>query len=165
MAEAETVEAILFTSGKPLRVKEMVELTGLEERIVRKALRKLSRSYNSRNTALEIAKIGPKYCLQLKEEFAAETRDFAKTELSHEVLKTAAIIAYYQPMYRHDLVEKVGEAARGHVDELLSKKLIYQNRTNRGFRLETSPKFFEFFGLEMTKKEELKQFLAEKAGL
>ena len=31
--------------------------------------------------------------------------------------------------------------------------------------LNTTQKFFEFFGLEMTKPEELKQMLAEKAGL
>ena len=82
------------------------------------------------------------------------------------MLKTAALIAYYQPMQRRQLFDIIGESkARDHVKELVSMKLIYQNRTNRGYVLETAPKFFEFFGLEMTKKEELKQFLAEKAGL
>lgn len=149
-----------------MRVKDIIEAAGLDEPAVRKALKKLTRSYKTRTTALEIVKIGPKYCMQLREKYAIETEPVAKKELGRDVLKTAALIAYYQPMQRRRLIELVGESkAREHVDELLARKLIYQNRTNRGYILETSPKFFEFFGLEMTKKEELKQLLAERAGL
>lgn len=166
MAEAELVEAVLFSKGEPMRVADIVEASGLEEAAVRKALKKLTRSYKTRTTAIEIAKIGAKFSMQLREEYAQETEPVAKKELGHEVLKTAALIAYYQPMKKRQLIDLLGETkAKEHVKELLAKRLIYENRTNRGFILETTPKFFEFFGLEMTKKEELKQLLAEKAGL
>ncbi len=166
MGDQELVEAVLFSKGEPMRVKDIVDASGLEETAVRKALRKLTRSYKNRTTALEIAKIGAKYTMQLCEEYVQETELVAKKELERDVLKTAALIAYYQPMRKRQLIELVGEnKAKGHVKELLARKLIYENRTNRGYILETSPKFFEFFGLEMTKKEELKQMLAEKAGL
>jgi segregation and condensation protein B len=166
LGDAELVEAVLFSKGEPMRVADIVDATGLEEPAVRKALRKLTRSYKNRTTALEVIKIGPKFSLQLRSEYAQETEPVAKKELGREVLKTAALIAYYQPMRKRQLIDLLGETkAKEHVKELLVKKLIYENRTNRGYILETTPKFFEFFGLEMTKKEELKQMLAEKAGL
>jgi segregation and condensation protein B len=166
LGETEIVEAVLFSKGEPMRVADIVDATGLEEPAVRKALRKLTRSYKNRSTAIEVIKIGAKYSMQLRAEYAQETEPVAKKELDHEVLKTAALIAYYQPMRKRQLIDLLGETkAKEHVKELLAKKLIYENRTNRGYILETSSKFFEFFGLEMTKKEELKQMLAEKAGL
>lgn len=165
MSDAELVEAVLFSTGEPMRVKEIEDATDLDNNAVRKALRKLTSQYRNRNTALEVVKIGPKYVLQLREEYAARTDEVAKKELDHEVLKTAAIIAYYQPMKKRELLDTVGEAARKHVDELLARKLIYQNRTNRGYVLETAPKFFEFFGLETTDKIEMKKLLAERAGI
>ena len=148
-----------------MRVKEIEEATDLEEKVIRSALRKLTRSYKSRNTALDVVKTGPKYSMQLKEEYAIETEEVAQKELDREVMKTAALIAYYQPMQKKELLEVVGEKARQHVDELLAQKLIYQNRTNRGYILETSPKFPEFFGLGTTDKIEMKQILAKRAGL
>lgn len=165
MGDLELVEAVLFSAGKPLRVKDIEEASGLEEKTIRSALRKLMRSYKSRNTALDVVKTGPKYSFQLKEEYAIETEEVAKKELDREVMKTAAIIAYYQPMQKKELLEVVGEKARQHVDELLAQKLIYQNRTNRGYILETSPKFPEFFGLGTADKIEMKQILAKRAGL
>ena len=165
MGDLELVEAVLFSAGKPIKVKEIEEATGLEETKIRSALKKLMRSYNSRNTALAVVKTGPKYSFQLKEEYAIETEEVAQKELDREVMKTAAIIAYYQPMQKKELLEVVGEKARAHVDELIARKLIYQNRTNRGYILETSPKFPEFFGLGTTDKIEMKKILAERAGL
>lgn len=165
MGNEELVEAVLFSAGKPLRIADLEQITGLESKLVRKALSKLSRAYKTRSTSLEIAKIGPKYSLQLKEEYAHETEQVAKTELDHDILKTAAIIAYYQPMKKRKLVEMLGDKAKGHVFELADRNLITERRTNRGFILETTDKFFEFFGLEMTKKEDLKQMLAARAGL
>ncbi len=164
MGDVELVEAVLFSGGKPMRVKDIAEASGLDEKQVRSALRKLGRSYKSRNTALDIVKIGPKYSMQLKEEYALETEDVAEKELDREVMKTAAIIAYYQPMQKKELLEVVGEKARAHVEELLARKLIYQDRTNRGYILETTPKFPEFFGLGTTDKIEMKKILAERAG-
>jgi segregation and condensation protein B len=165
LGDTELVEAILFSAGKPMRVKDIQDATGLEEKVVRNALRKLMRSYKSRTTALDVAKTGPGYSMQLKQEFALETEEVAKKELDREVTKTAVLIAYYQPMHKKELIEIVGEKVRDHVDILVKMKLIYQNRTNKGYILETAPKFFEFFGIEAKSKEELKRILAERAGL
>jgi segregation and condensation protein B len=164
LGDPELVEAVLFSAGKPLRARDIEEATGLDEKAVRSALRKLMRSYKTRSTALEIVKIGSDFSMQLKQEYALETEEVARKTLDREVTKTAVLIAYYQPMQRRELLDIVGEKAREHIDELLALKLITQTRTNRGFLLETAPAFFEFFGLEARTKEELKQMLAGKAG-
>lgn len=165
MGDAELVEAILFSAGKPLSVKQICEVTGLGEPAVRSALKKLNRSYETRSTALDIVHIGQNYSMQLKREYALETQEVAQKELDREVTKTAVLIAYYQPMSKKELIGIVGEKVRDHVDLLVKMKLIYQNRTNRGYILETAPKFMEFFGIEAKSKEELKRMLAESAGL
>lgn len=165
MGDAEHVEAVLFSAGRPLTVKDICGLTGLEEKAVRSALKKLNRSYETRSTALDIVHIGQNYSMQLKQEYALETEEVAQKELDRDVTKTAVLIAYYQPMQKKELLEIVGEKAREHVDLLVKMKLIYQNRTNRGYILETAPKFMEFFGIEAKTKEELKGMLAESAGL
>lgn len=165
MGDSELVEAILFSAGKPLSVKQICEVTGLEEPAVRSALKKLNRSYETRSTALDIVHIGQNYSMQLKQEYALETQEVAQKELDREVTKTAVLIAYYQPMSKKELIGIVGEKVRDHVDLLVKMKLIYQNRTNRGYILETAPKFMEFFGIEAKSKEELKRMLAESAGL
>jgi len=165
LGDAEHVEAVLFSAGRPLTVKDICGLTGLEEKAVRSALKKLNRSYETRSTALDIVHIGQNYSMQLKQEYALETEEVAQKELDRDVTKTAVLIAYYQPMQKKELLEIVGEKAREHVDLLVKMKLIYQNRTNRGYILETAPKFMEFFGIEAKTKEELKGMLAESAGL
>ncbi len=165
MGDAELVEAVLFSAGKPLSVKEICGVTGLEEKAVRGALRKLNRSYETRSTALDIVHIGQNYSMQLKQEYALGTEEVARKELDKDVTKTAVLIAYYQPMSKKELIGIVGEKVRDHVDLLVKMKLIYQNRTNRGYILETAPKFMEFFGIEAKSKEELKGMLAKSAGL
>ncbi len=166
MTEVEIVEAILFSSGKPMTIPDIARAGDLDADKIRSALKKLSRSYKNRNTSLEIAKIGSKYVLQLREEYKKSTETVAQRELPHEVIKTAALIAYYQPMKKKDLVEMIGRPANPHVDELKKHRLITAERGAQGnIMLNTTPKFFEFFGLEMTKPEELKQMLMKKAGL
>lgn len=166
MSDVEIIEAILFSSGKPMRIPDIERASGLEADQVRSTLKKLMRSYRNRNTALEIAKIGPKYVLQLREDYKDSTESVAQMELPHETIKIAALIAYYQPMKKKELVEMVGASANDHVKELKKRRLITVERGAQGnIMLNTTTKFFEFFGLEMTKPEELKQMLMKKAGL
>ena len=166
MTDIELVEAVLFSASKPLKIGDISMAADMETQKVKDAMKKLMRSYRTRTTGLEIAKIGNKYALQVKEEYIRPTDEVAVKELPHEIIKTAALIAYYQPMKKKDLTNMIGAVAKPHVDELKKRKLITATRGKQGnIMLNTTQKFFEFFGLEMTKPEELKQMLAKKAGL
>ena len=92
------VEAILFSSEKPLRVGEIAKIAGMESSEVSKAMKKLRKEYEDREGAIEIARIGNKYVMQLKNEYVEYGYAMGKKELRDDVLKTLAVIAYYQPI-------------------------------------------------------------------
>ncbi len=159
------VEAVLFSAGRPLTVPEIEESIGRGRTEVRSAVKKLRRMYQNRKTALEISKIGRKFSLQLKSEFNKYGMQMMDEEMSRPLLKTAALIAYYQPIRQSELKKMIGEKIYDHVDELKEKDLILSERDGRTYSLRTSPKFQEYFGLEAKDRNELKKLMAEKAGI
>ncbi|MEW5936588.1 MAG: SMC-Scp complex subunit ScpB, partial [Candidatus Thermoplasmatota archaeon] len=114
------VEAALFSAGRPVSLSEIARASGMEEGETRRVLRALRKAYRMRATALEIVKLGAKFSLQLKEEYLPHTEQIARKELDRNTLKVAALIAYYQPMTKKDLVEMAGPKAWEHA-ELLQK--------------------------------------------
>lgn len=159
------VEAVLFSAGRPLTVPEIEESIGRARSEVRSAVKKLKRMYQNRKTALEISKIGRKFSLQLKSEFNKYGMQMRDEEMSRPLLKTAALIAYYQPIRQSELKKMIGEKIYDHVDELKEKDLILSERDGRTYSLRTSPKFQEYFGLEAKDRNELKKLMAKKAGI
>jgi len=118
MKKERVVEAALFSAGRPLRVSEIAHVTDISAETVRKAVKSLIEEYGSRETAMEIAKVGPKYVMQLKDDYAQPAELLAKTEVPKQYLKTAALIAYHQPIKQSDLVELIGSKGYEHVREL-----------------------------------------------
>lgn len=156
------VEAALFSAGRPLRVSEIAGVTGMGAETVRKAVKSLMEEYVSRDSAMEIAKVGPKYVMQLRDEYARPAEMLAKTEVPKQYLKTAALIAYHQPIKQSELVEMIGSKGYEHVRELLGLGVIRGKRYGATKILTTTTKFVESFGIDATQPEELKQWLEEK---
>lgn len=161
----QVVEAVLFSSGHPMTVPEIEEAVGRPRSEVRDGVKKIRRMYQNRKTALEISKIGRKFSLQLKSDFNRYGMEMMDEELAKPLLKTAALIAYYQPIKQSELKKMVGEKVYDHVDSLKEKGLILSERDGRTYSLRTSPKFQEYFGLEARDRDELKKVMAEKAGI
>ncbi len=159
------VEAALFSAGKPLSIAEIERITGVGRRKVRKALDFLMEEYASRDTAIEIVKIGNKYSMQLKEKYAGIAMEVVPMELPKEVLKTAALIGYHQPVKQAMLEEMVGSRVLEHIKILEDMGLIKKKREGRYMVVHITPKFAEYFGLEGAKPEDIKRILAERAGL
>lgn len=159
------VEAVLFSAGRPLTVPEIERSVGKPRSEIRKAVKKLRRMYQNRKTALEISKIGRKFSLQLKSRYNKYGLEMMDKEMSEPLLKTAALIAYYQPIKQSELKKMVGEKVYDHVDELEEKDLILVEPDGRTYSLRTSPKFQEYFGLEAKDRNELKKLMAEKVGI
>ena len=66
MDESVIIEAIIFSAGKPVGAEEIAQACGLTPDAVRAGLKKLVSGYDKRQTAIEIARVGSKYCMQLK---------------------------------------------------------------------------------------------------
>lgn len=159
------IEAALFSAGKPLSVGDIAKATNMDEATVRKGIRGLLKVYRVRETALEIAKIGSRYSLQLKAEYNAPTQSVARKELPLPVLKIAALVGYYQPMHKKDMVEMVGPKGWEHVLTLEKLGLLMVKRSGHGYRVETTPKYAEYFGLGAKSREDIKRLLAQRAGI
>lgn len=165
MSEQGVVEAALYSAGKALAVEELAQTTGLAPDAVRSCVAALAKAYDERGSALEVARIGDKWALQIRGEYVEKAQTFAPPEIPKDLLKTAALVAFYQPMRQSELVRMVGGKAYDHVRALVDLKLITANPMGQTLELRTSPHFPEAFGLPTTDREAMKRLLAERAGL
>lgn len=163
--DEKTIESLLFSSSKALSIEEMKEITNLDARRIKRAIENLISIYKSEDSPIEIVKAGNRYSMQLKQEYAERAREVAKPEIPFEILKTLALIAYHQPVRQADLRRMVGRKVYDHVDFLIEKKLVNSKRLGTTELLTTSRYFPEYFGIDSTRPEEIREFLARKMGL
>jgi segregation and condensation protein B len=165
MSEQGVVEAALFSAGKALGVEEIAQTTNLAPEAVRAALAALQAVYTDRGSAVEVARIGDKWTMQIRAEYVEKAQTFAPPEIPKDLLKTAALIAYHQPLRQSDLVRMVGSKGYEHVRALTDLSLVTARPIGQTLELHTSPAFPEFFGLPTTDREEMKRLLSERAGI
>lgn len=164
--EVKLVESVLFSSSKPLSIEEIKSVTKLSGKKVKEAIDFLVKLYNeSDDSILEIVKAGNKYAMQLKACYAEHARAVAEPEIPFDILKTLALIAYHQPIRQADLRKMVGPKVYEHVDFLVEKGLVNSKKCGTTELLTTSRYFPEYFGIESTKPEDIRKFLAEKIGI
>ncbi len=158
------IEAVLFSSENPLRVGEIAAIIDEDTRAVSKAMKKLREEYNVREGAIEIARIGNRYVMQLKDEYVEYGYRMGKREMSDDVLKTLAIIAYYQPITQSRLREIRGSRVYEQVEELKKRGFVYAKKSGRTMVLRTTKRFNDYFGIDASNAEDVKKFLEEKMG-
>jgi segregation and condensation protein B len=160
------LEAILFAGGAPLSVRELTEKAGETDfRAVQRALRHLVRTYASRQTSLEVRRVGDRYALQVREQFLPSVQSVQPIEIPPRTLKSLTLIAYHQPILQSALVKLVGECAYDEVAELRSFGLIRAEPKGSTLELTTTPRFAEYFGIGSSRPEQIREFLAKKLGL
>lgn len=163
--EDRMVESLLFSAGKPLSVEEIQETTGLSPKHVTEAIEHLMQSYNierKTDTSLEIVKAGNKFIMQVKKTFTEKSMMVAKPEIKTDLLKTLALIAFHQPVKQSNLRHMIGERIYGDVDQLMNMHLIHSEPQGATELLTTTRLFPEYFGIDSTKPEEIREFLAKK---
>lgn len=155
------MEAVLFAASRPLRAADIADICGISPEAVRREVRRLAKEYEERGAAFEIAKIGQRYSLQLRREYNQYALPFADMEISPEVLKTASIIAYNQPILQSDLVKLLGSGVYDRVRTLRQMGLVTGRHVGQSLLLSTTREFSERFGLG-TKKEEIKEWMESR---
>ena len=165
MSDRGIVEAALYSAGRALTVDELVRVTGFDEATVKEHLRALAREYRRRESALEVAQIGTRWTMQIRHEYTERARPFAPPEIDRDLLKTAALIAYHQPILQSDLFDMIGEKVYEHTKALEDLKLISRKPSGRSLELTTTRYFAEFFGLKTTNREGIRKIMAERAGI
>ena len=86
----------------------------------------------------------------------------ARPEIESNLLKTLTLIAFHQPLKQSNLRRMIGTKAYEHVDDLVSLKLIHSKKHGSTEMLTTTKLFPEYFGIETTNPDEIREFLTKK---
>lgn len=159
------VEAALFSAGKPMLEEEIAQAARLELDAVKQALRDLQKEYAQRDGALEVGRAGAKWAMQIRTEFAERAKHLAAMEIPPKVLRTLALIAFHQPIKQSGLKDMVGSVVYEHVHELHERGMIAARQDGITKSLTTTDRFLEYFGIDATDRDGIRQFLAKKVGI
>lgn len=160
------VESILFSASGPVSITDIVDATSLSRQTVRKALKDLIYDYQTNtDTSMAIVKAGTKYVMQLKDEYTEPSVMITEPEIEDPVLRTLALIAFHQPVKQSNLRRMAGDKIYDHVDQLADMNLVHTKKHRNTELITLTRRFPEYFGLDLTKPEEIRSYLAEKVAI
>lgn len=163
--EQRLVESVLFSAGQPISINEIKEATKLSTQKIKKTLEELVEDYNvtrKNETSMEIIKAGDKYTMQVKKQYTDQSIMVGRPEIKADLLKTLTLIAFHQPVKQSNLRRMFGQRIYEHVDELVSMKLIHSKKHGTTEMLTTTKLFPEYFGIDSTDPDKIKNYLMEK---
>ncbi|HTR03305.1 MAG TPA: SMC-Scp complex subunit ScpB [Thermoanaerobaculia bacterium] len=166
------IEAVLFSSPRPVREKDLGELLDATPAAVSEALGMLGSRTDAEDRGIRLEKVAGGWRFVTRPEFDGLLRRFhevtERSRLSLAALETLAIIAYRQPITLPEVQEIRGVNSSSVLKTLFEKKLI----TTAGkkavvgspFFYRTTPDFLMRFGLndldELPRPEDLDADLA-----
>jgi len=168
------IEALLFTSEKPLTLERIKAVLNLETTEIRKILEELSHDYTSGNRGIRVIEIAGGFQMITAPDFAPFLKKLYKDrrveKLSKPALETLAIIAYKQPVTKLEVESIRNVNVDGVIDNLLEKDIIRvagrKNTPGRPYVFGTTRQFLEYFGLnsldELPKIENFQEALTTK---
>jgi segregation and condensation protein B len=158
------IEAALYSSGRPLKIEELIRASGTESRTkTYNILTTIMKKSTSAFKAIEIVILPDEsYVFQLKPEYSSTVKKYAsKPVLPKATLKTLSYIAYMQPISSKQLVETRGSGVYSHLKELRQLDFINHQNVGRLKIYTTTEKFQKYFGIQGD-VENLKQRLFSK---
>ncbi|MDF2546433.1 MAG: scpB [Anaerosolibacter sp.] len=149
------IESLLFIWGDPLNVKNISEVLDFPPEFIRKTILDLKKQYEAEDRGLQIIEINNSFqlCTNTKhydyiQKLCTPTQNKGLTQAALEVL---AIIAYKQPITRHEVEGIRGVKSDKAISTLLDKELILEKgrleKTGRPILYGTTETFLKAFGL------------------
>jgi len=170
------IEALLFTSDKPLSAKDIQGcLTDETLANIKKAMAELQAEYDGMGRSFALKEVAQGFQFRTKSDYAPYILQMLKaspTRLSRAALETLAIIAYKQPILRQEVERLRGVDVGGIIKTLLEKGLIKimgrKNLPGRPLIYGTTNRFLEVFDLKdidsLPKLKEIKDYGIEDEG-
>lgn len=156
-AEAKRIiEALLFTSEKPIAVDQIKEvLDEIDSKDIRAIILELKSEYETLGRSFKIYEVAGGFQMVTEPAFAEYLKRFykakSKDKLTKPALETLAIIAYRQPITRADIEDIRGVNVDGVVKTLAERLLIRitgrKDAPGRPILYGTTKEFLERFGL------------------
>jgi segregation and condensation protein B len=150
------VEALLFASDRPLSVKDIRSwLPDVEPANIRSALKVLTYEYEAMGRSFGLREVAGGFQFRSQSEYGSYILRMLQTtpaRLSRAALETLAIVAYKQPIVRHEIERIRGVDSGGILRALLEKGLIRimgrKDLPGRPLIYGTTRRFLEVFDLE-----------------
>ena len=150
------VEALLFAADHPLSVKDIRSwLPDVEPANIRSALKVLTYEYEAMGRSFGLREVAGGFQFRSHSEYGSYILRMLQTtpaRLSRAALETLAIVAYKQPIVRHEIERIRGVDSGGILRALLEKGLIRimgrKDLPGRPLIYGTTRRFLEVFDLE-----------------
>ena len=143
-------EAVLFSVGEPLEIGKLAEVLSVDEETCRRTLLNLSASLDERSSGICLLRLGDKYQLSSRTEYADLIRSVLEVKknapLSNAAFEVLAVIAYNQPVTKAFVEQVRGVDCSGVISTLCQKRLV--ELSCRPLVYGTTPEFLRCFGVE-----------------
>ena len=121
-------EAVLFSVGEPIELERIAAALEIESESTEQLLMNLSASLDERGSGICLLKLGNKYQLSSRAQFAPQIRSVLEVKrnapLSQAAFEVLAVIAYNQPVTKSFVEQVRGVDCSGVIATLCQKKLI-----------------------------------------
>lgn len=141
------IEAILFTTGKFLKLQEIARLAEIGSLgHLKTILSGLKEEYKNKNSSLELINEGDSWRLNIKKDYLYLTESLlSEAELDKPTQETLAIIAYRQPAIQADVINIRGNKSYDHIKLLKEQGFLISERFGRTRILKLTQKFYDYF--------------------
>jgi segregation and condensation protein B len=149
------IEAILFASGREVKLSEITNILDMEEKDIADLIQEMKQELELRNSSIEIIKVEDGYQMCVKKEYYEDIYPIfdnrAKPNLSAAALETLSIIAYNPKITRAEIEMIRGVASDSSIYKLLEYHLIEEaeksDAPGRPRTYKTTNEFLKTFGL------------------
>jgi segregation and condensation protein B len=164
------IEALLFSSDKPLTLKDIKDcLRDTDAKDIKSALAVLEHDFDVLERSFEIKEVAGGFQLRSRPEYGSYILRLLQStpnRLSRAAMETLAIIAYKQPILRHEIEKLRGVDVGGILKTLMEKDLVKimgrKDLPGKPLIYGTTKRFLEVFDLrdisDLPKMNEIKDF-------
>jgi segregation and condensation protein B len=152
------IEAILFSSKEPLKASEISEYLNITNQEFAKAIKELSRDYESINSTLKVGQFGNRYKIKLDEEFINVVDPFIEKEFTEKQL---AMLSYIYKMSGEaisgDLRDNFGYNYKEDLEQLKKSGMVSSRKYRNTHKYKVTVEFNRKFNINRrTLREEEK---------
>jgi segregation and condensation protein B len=164
------IEALLFSSDKPLALKDIKDcLPDTDTKDIKSALAILEHDFEAMDRSFTLKEVAGGYQLRSRPEYGSYILRMLQStpnRLSRAAMETLAIVAYKQPILRHEIEKLRGVDVGGILKTLMEKDLVKimgrKDLPGKPLIYGTTKRFLEVFDLkdisDLPKMNEIKDF-------